>query len=165
MSKLTNILKNKDGVIAYLPLGCGLLYAIGGSGCIAIRRYVLPLYIGILLFWLLGDLVKALWSILGVVLLSASLHLGYGDEIASQNILMLALISLAWAVGTLGFWFAYSKKKFHLFLRLFIPSWFLWSCGASNGWFGYSMEWKLAEMGLGLIIGTVCLIDCWGKWR
>jgi len=165
MKYLKNILKNKDAVIAYLPLGSALLYSIGGSGWLACRRYFLPIFITLCLFWVVRDITKGLLSLISGAVLSFSLHLGYGNAIADKNLLYLALLGALYAVGTIGYWFIYSRKKFCLFLRILIPAWFLWSIGLSNDWFGYNLEWKIAEAGVGFLIGVVCLIDIWGKWK
>jgi len=167
IDKIKKLLSNRDNIII-MPVICGALYALGGGGFLALRRYAMPLFMALSMIWLaqykLKDIFKSLVSAAAV---SFPLHFGYGQEIAEGNVLRLALIGLYIAAGTLGFWLFYSRTRLALLLRLLIPVVFIWGVAMCNDWIGYgwTMEWKVAEALMGVAIGSMVLIDVWGRWR
>lgn len=131
------------------------------------RRYILPLFVVLSLWWAVRDDVKAFFSLIAVITLSIPFHFGYGQAIADKDVAKVMVIGLSYAAGTLPLWIIYSRKLLPLILRGFILIWFIYSLVLSNDWLGlgFQMEWKIAEAGVGFLIGLVCLADIWRKWN
>ena len=166
MKYLKNLWKNKDNVVVLLPVGCAALFALGGGGFLALRRFVLPLYIVLCLYWAIRSIPKLLFSLLGAIALSFTFHFGYGSEIGDRNILFLFTLGCGYALASLGFWAVYSRKMLPALLRVIIPTFWVLGIALSNNWIlNTNLEWKIVEGGVGLLIGLVCLIDIWGDWR
>jgi hypothetical protein len=126
-------------MIASMAVG-GLGFSIGGTGPKWVRRYVMPLLLGVICFF--AGLVW--WRCLGMALsLSPVLHLGYGEKISYWR---KALIFASYSLTTL--WLGLSVWQILLpclALLLFLLS--------NQKWSSSTFVWKICEFIIGSLIG------------
>lgn len=112
----TNLQYLATGKILWCGFYC-LCYGLGGTEGYGkwIRRYVGPLWMGCGL-WMFANLQGTfnIWQLLYPVLLSLSLHLGYGSNDVKDKITRRCIYGLALAISALplavisGFWLLYA---------------------------------------------------------
>jgi len=132
--------------IYILILSCGgICFALGGmAGGRIIRRYVLPLGLGIGAFFLDQDL----WRCIAFALtLSFSLHLGYGENSSYFKKIMVFTLYVA---STLFFGFTiWQIFTPYLIFMLFVLS--------NSVKFAKQFKWKVCEFLMGVLIAVTLI--------